>query len=107
MNIEKMREEFEAHYAEEFSVARGYKPSPEEMVSMRDGDSYGLERGYLNGYWKGWQASRAAIEVELPELFHIPEGTQSTLHAMNSNFNHGVYASRKAIESLGLKVKQP
>lgn len=61
-----MREEFELHYAEEFSIARGYKPSPEEMVSMRDGDGYGSDRGYLNGYWKGWQASRESLVVEMP-----------------------------------------
>jgi hypothetical protein len=62
-----MREEFELHYAEEFERACGRKPSPEQMVSMREGDEYGADRGYLNGYWKGWQASRAALVVELPK----------------------------------------
>lgn len=64
-----MREEFELHYAEEFAAVRGYKPTPEEMVSMRDGDSYGSDRGYLNGYWKGWQESRAKLIVKLPDSY--------------------------------------
>lgn len=60
-----MREEFELHYAEEFAVVRGYKPTPEEMVSMRDGDGYGASRGYLSGYWKGWKASRSELVIAL------------------------------------------
>lgn len=59
-----MREEFEVHYAEEFERACGRKPTPEQMVSMREGDEYGADRGYLNGYWKGWQASRATLVLD-------------------------------------------
>jgi len=107
MNIEKMREEFELHYAEEFSSVLGLKPSPEEMVSMRDGDSYGSERGYLNGYWKGWQASRAAIEIELPKdragLFERMYGGTTAVGDELFDGSEVIHA----IESLGLKVKQP
>ena len=85
MEIEKMREEFESHYAEEFSILRGYKPSPEEMVFMRDGDGYGSDRGYLNGYWKGWQASRESIVVDLPFLF--PYYRQEVIEALTT---HGI-----------------
>lgn len=56
----KMRSEFEAWYAKEFAKIRGYQPTAEEMISMREGDGYGCDRGYLNGCWKGWQASRQA-----------------------------------------------
>lgn len=89
-----MREEFELHYAEEFSMVRGYKPSPEEMVSMRDGDGYGSDRGYLNGYWKGWQASREKLVVDLG--------------SMTNNGYEGFYPAnqiKRALRDSGIRTK--
>lgn len=63
MNIEKIREEFEAWQAKETPGADlahcgaliGEGPARESYRNM-----------YVAERWIGWQASRAAIEVELP-----------------------------------------
>jgi hypothetical protein len=49
------------------------------------------------GWQAGWQASRAAIEVELPE--------EGSMRGDGHFFEIGVEACKEAIESLGLKVK--
>lgn len=54
MNNDTNRVAFEAAYGEHFEEATGRRISAEDMVSMRDGDSYG-DRAYLNDLWKGWQ----------------------------------------------------
>lgn len=95
-----IREEFELHYAEEFSIVRGYKPSPEEMVSMRDGDGYGSDRGYLNGYWKGWQESRKSLAVELPENYPFNKQPK-----YESDRAQTIRECREAIEAQGIRTK--
>lgn len=49
--------------------------------------------------WKGWHASRAAIEIELPM-----KKAEHSSH--QSAFNGGIDASAKAIRAAGIKVKE-
>lgn len=91
MNEEKMREEFEAAIAEEAG-----QPLIAIQLSRKD-NSYSTSS--LIYAWWAWQASRAAVVVELPE----PEEFDG--------YYNGGYAIRrenvvKAIEAAGLKVSK-
>jgi len=54
---------------------------------------------YANGAWDGWQASRAALVIELPDYTSPYYG--------GDHFDECQYAAdcEKAIEAAGLKVK--
>lgn len=93
MNIEKMREEFEA-----FIKLRN---AEEQCFWEGRGGLFGIVDGkyfvsWLQNDWQLWQASRAAIEVELPEHFEYDNPGEAF---------PAIKDCRKAIESLGLKVK--
>ena len=97
MSNEKMREEFEA-----------WASSPE--FGLRDGHFVkGDEGEYLNYptqcYFQVWQASRAAIEVELPIAHGAPRNSSSYQEGIADGFERGVYRCQEAIESLGLRIK--
>jgi hypothetical protein len=84
MNIEKMREEFEA-----------WAKTQDWIVDLLYRDGYiGWEAQFA---FDAWRSSRAAIEIELPETFQQYKGDN----------NQSMTASdvRKAIEAAGLKVK--
>jgi len=83
MSTEKMREEFEKFRNERNAVleSEGHKPGSKWHVT--------------NAHYPTWQASRAAIEVELPQ--------QS---GANRDWNQAIRYCHQAIESLGLKIKQ-
>lgn len=84
MSTEKMRESFEAWHRIEYPGAT--------LARRANGEYFNL---YVGMCWIGWQASRAAIEVELPETDQF--------------IDYPGYISRSdteyALESLGLKVK--
>ena len=88
MSIEKMREEFET-----------WASSPE--FGLRGGHfARGEDGEYLNYptqcYFMVWQASRAAIEVELPSAYEF---------SASDSPGYVIEKVSEAIESLGLKVK--
>lgn len=63
MSVEKMREEFEAHvYSTPF-----YAYQPGDPLDIDDADGGYLDAN-LHGAWLSWQASRAALVVELPAI---------------------------------------
>lgn len=97
MSTEKMREEFEAAYMKDVSERfRAAEVSDEEWIERGSSGEYRSFRAA--GAWWAWQASRAAIEVELP----------SCRDSSSAYFGDECYAPDelvKAIESLGLKVK--
>lgn len=95
MSSEKMREEFEEAIAEEAGQ------SLTAIQLSRKDDSYSTSP--LIYAWWAWQASRAAIEVDLPSLRSITMGRRENEH--DSGFNAGVELCIDAIESIGLKVK--
>lgn len=94
MSTEKMREEFEAAYVEGL-VARcgeGFRSTAEYSLEQRRPDGEYLNYPDFIAWW-AWQASRAAIEVELPD-------PRDTLVGPT------LYAQFKAsVEGAGLKVK--
>lgn len=92
MNAEKIREQF-VSWIESLNV--GYDTRFAEFSGcLNDGEFYDAE---VQGLWTTWQASRAAIEVELPKPHFEFEGDPAP----------EMFASEviKAIESLGLTVK--
>jgi hypothetical protein len=91
MNTEKMREEFEAWHRIEYPGATLARRSNGEYVNL-----------YVGMCWIGWQASRAAIEVELPK---IVDKEWANTHAERSAMREAIGWCKKRIESLGLKVK--
>ena len=93
MSTEKMREEFEAWICGLWpGVSISRNPDNAAMFA----GSYRDERAHMA--WKAWQASRAAIEVDLP-----PEWAPVSERDDGANEMREHCAS--AIESLGLKVK--
>ena len=85
MSTEKMREEFEC----EWKKVSGR--TPERSIAMDGQNSY--ENRIDDAAWWAWQASRAAIEVELPS---------PAVQGGNCIRDHAI---RGTLESLGLKVK--
>lgn len=97
MNIEKMREEFLQWLLEVHGLESEWQP---ERNCFKD---YAAHLAF-----QAWQASRAAIEVELPPLSGmngslITDGIQKTRE--HNRYNAAIKDCRKAIESRGLKVK--
>ncbi|MCF7536176.1 hypothetical protein [Pseudomonas petrae] len=94
MTIEKMREEFEAWECEADTG-----PLTDPMWLMRDPDqpdSYGIVQVQRN--WDAWQASRAALVIELPK----PESDEG--ESWDGCWKYGIKQCREAIEAAGLKV---
>jgi len=91
MSTEKMREEFEAWIC---GIWPGVSISRNSDDAAMFAGSYRDERVHMA--WKGWQSSRAAIEVELPD---------SSEFDSPADCHQAIRDCRYAIESLGLKVK--
>lgn len=94
MGTEKMREEFGKWYLEEVTESYGESIRAQAQKNL----DWVLEDGsfadpMLRLASLAWQASRAAIEVQLPA---------PAVHGGNCIRDHAI---REAIESLGLKVK--
>jgi hypothetical protein len=109
MSNEKMREEFESWYR------KNHAWPPESDPLEKVGGEYVF--GPIRYRWQTWQASRAAIEVELPKIVGF-EGAYDSIQnhefvplmsdIEDADEIFGLIRSievREAIESLGLKVK--
>ena len=107
MSTEKMREDFEAWICGMWpGVSISRNPDNAAMFA----GSYHDERVHMA--WKGWQASRAAIEVELPDRFFTGHGMdiswlkdEKNPRYFDSYDDISYSMTVEAIESLGLKVK--
>lgn len=91
MSNEKMREEFEAWALARFINSETMNPllrDPEES------DEYLYTM--VNMAWVAWQASRAALVIELPEDYCYDSSGEAYLVIRDC---------REAIEAAGLKVK--
>lgn len=104
MDTNKMRDDFEAYYAEEFSKALGYKKSPEEIKSMREGDGYGCAHGYLNGFWHGWKASRKEFFVISPKADDFPMLDHFD-YSRKCGFKEGLEFAMRSIGCQGVRIK--
>lgn len=117
MSNEKMREEFEAWARDRYSwhLHDDARAPEEKTLASWNGSSYGNR--IVEGMWQSWQASRAAVVVELPEIVGF-EGAYDSIRepdfsALPDEFFDadevfGLYRSievQEAIEAAGLKVK--
>ncbi|GAB50250.1 hypothetical protein [Atlantibacter hermannii] len=93
--MEESRKQFEAWITEWWPQVKGN--------ICRDGDSY--SNHFMNYAWEGWQASRAAIEIELPKYHDYTNQDTTRAQAEKSAYNSGVYDSADAIRAAGLTVK--
>ena len=55
--------------------------------------------------WHAWQASREAIEIELPKYHELTTQDTISARAEKSTYNFGIYDSADAIRAAGLTVK--
>ena len=87
-----MREEFEA-WVSGRKVCTRYgaklKTNPDGMYSDYR----------INDRWLAWQASRAALRVELPFPIIVDEGAEFALHAYDKD------ETDKALQQAGIEVK--
>ncbi|EKB2931417.1 hypothetical protein ONX39_000254 [Escherichia coli] len=94
--MDESRKKFEEYVAKKLRL-------PFEMITeARNGDRYfafsSMDiRHSLNEWWTLWQASRAAIEIELPESFTMHSGRTPYLY---------VSEVQSAIRAAGVKVKE-
>ncbi|MDV0897627.1 hypothetical protein [Escherichia coli] len=94
--MDESRKQFEEYVAKKLRL-------PFEMITeARNGDRYfafsSMDiRHSLNEWWALWQASRAVIEIELPESFTMHSGRTPYLY---------VSEVQSAIRAAGVKVKE-
>lgn len=72
------RDAFERWYCDDAFSTVGLVMSPEEIASMRKGNTYGRDRTALNSKWEGWSA-RA----------NMKGGSANRFGAINTNSGHG------------------
>ncbi|HEP8420978.1 TPA: hypothetical protein VDT97_000818 [Pseudomonas aeruginosa] len=84
--VPDVREEFEAWHHVEF----GY------VVKAEDDPT---QEGQCAKRWKTWQASRAALKVELPFPIIVDEGAEFAFHAYDKD------EMDKALQQAGIEVK--
>lgn len=89
MNTNKMREQFEA-----WALARFINSETMNPLERNEEDPGEYRYTMVNMAWVGWQASRQAVEIELPEL------ERPTADGMGA-----LFACKRAIEAQGLRVK--
>ncbi|MEE5138693.1 hypothetical protein V2J83_24650 [Pseudomonas alliivorans] len=104
MSNDKMREEFEAWANGRYGweIHDPYRDESERTLSSWNGERY--ENRIVEGMWVGWQASREALVIELPNDFGTETGKPfGDLLCLVSNAM--LAECRKAIEAAGVKVK--
>jgi len=88
--MEESRKQFEAWFHSRY-----------DQISMPP-----VERSMLfTNQWASWQASRAAIEIDLPKYHDYTNQDTTRAQAEKSAYNSGVYDSANAIRAAGLTVK--
>jgi hypothetical protein len=102
MNTEKLREEFEAWVRTEWPAAPLHYRRDALPADHPQFGNYVLDT--IQGAWTGWQASRAALVVELPpEAFSAdPVGDAEWISGSNEMRSR----CRAAIEAADLTVKE-
>ncbi|HAT7708549.1 TPA: hypothetical protein JAX41_005028 [Enterobacter roggenkampii] len=102
--MDESRKAFEQYSADMLDL-------PLEMISdARDGDRYrhSFDRASimqpLNGWWVLWQASRAAIEIELPEA-ELVYSTATDTYGEDGCLMLPVETIVRVIRAAGIKAK--
>lgn len=93
------REQFEAWVMSIICISK------QTLIGLREGDNY--RNSTLSGrdyqsMWMAWQASREAVEVELPSLKQTDSGERYVWSDGVFNFKEDAI---KAIRAAGIKVK--
>ncbi len=100
-----MREEFEAWVWDIYEETLWFDMN-REFVLKRNGDEY--FGNFLNDRWEAWQASRAALRVELPDD-GIEDCQRDWANSCRDNFDTGYcYATDRitqALQQAGIEVK--
>ncbi|EPO5559713.1 TPA: hypothetical protein ACKQAX_005043 [Pseudomonas aeruginosa] len=92
-----IREEFEAwHLAKHGYITRGNEDLGE--------GAYG--QGQCSQRWETWQASRAALKVELPERRDPLNSTGDDENPRSAGFNDCLERVTEALQQAGIEVKQ-
>ncbi len=86
--MEESRKQFEAWF-------------PKMVNGMPDG----MIEAFDKMLFTAWQASRAAIEIELPKYHDYTNQDTTRAQAEKSAYNSGVYDSANSIRAAGLTVK--
>lgn len=77
----------------------------EELVWEDDRNCYSIYPVHIA--WKSWQASRAAIEIDLPDELTIEDCIDKDIDVCRAtHFNLGMGKLEQAIRSAGIKVKE-
>lgn len=97
MSIEKCREEFEVAY-QAACLSRAVARFDPSVFAKDHCDDY--LNSLVQSAWWGWQASREALVIELPDADGL-----NREHMLVQGFLEGVAHTRVAIEAAGLKVK--
>lgn len=76
--------------------------------AWREGDGYKVDddESELDGMWQAWQASRAAIEIELPAGATKNDERLRHETSHEGSFNLCLYWAQNAIYAAGIKVKE-
>ncbi|HFF1849469.1 TPA: hypothetical protein ACGBFZ_003544 [Pseudomonas aeruginosa] len=91
-----IREEFEAwHLAKHGYITRGNEDLGE--------GAYG--QGQCSQRWETWQASRAALKVELPERRDPLNSTGDDENPRSAGFNDCLERVTEALQQAGIEVK--
>lgn len=88
-----MREEFEAWHHAEFGYVIAVEDDPQQD-------------GQCAKRWKAWQASRAALRVELPERRDPLNSTGDDENPRSAGFNDCLERVTEALQQAGIEVKQ-
>ncbi|MBH3791165.1 hypothetical protein I5L97_27815 [Pseudomonas aeruginosa] len=93
-----MREEFEAWASSHFVDVGSGNP-----LKKGPNGHYGFY--VVATAWKAWQASRAALKVELPERAVLPEYTEHRLlYCERTGFNDCLERVKEALQQAGIEV---
>lgn len=98
MSISKSQEEFEAWFRENHCWAPEYEP-----LAKNDDGYYLMLRTHER--WTAWQASRAALVIELPALSEFYPDQYCPAVAIDEGSDLAIIECREAIEAAGVKCK--
>lgn len=103
-----MREEFEAAIFAEVNEQRTAEgefvlQQPEGLLARDDDGSYSIR--WVKSAWWAWQASRAALRVELPERRDPLNSTGDDENPRSSGFNDCLERVTEALQQAGIEVK--
>ncbi|GLF57969.1 hypothetical protein VNPA152081_18250 [Pseudomonas aeruginosa] len=96
-----MREEFEAWVWDIYEETLWFDMNRESVLKRNGGEYFG---NFLNDRWEAWQASRAALRVELPERRDPLNSTGDDENPRSAGFNDCLERVTEALQQAGIEV---